>query len=90
MKIALISCSKSKRKGNKSTTPDKLYTSPLFRKQLEKAKELNADKIFVLSTKYGLMGMNERHKPYNQVMMKKSAKQQKVWDKRTLNELERY
>ena len=56
-KVVLISCV-SKKLLHKSMAQD-LYVSPLFQKNLQYAKSLNSDKIFILSAKYGLLKLNE-------------------------------
>ena len=56
-----------------------LYISPLFQKNLKYAKKLNADKIFILSAKYGLLDLNDEIEPYNMTLNEMSNKEIKVW-----------
>ena len=52
-KVTLISCVK-KKLDLKSKAQD-LYQSPLFKKNLAYAKQINSDEIYILSAKYGLL-----------------------------------
>ena len=65
-KIVLISCV-SKKLSHKSKAQE-LYISPLFRKNIQYAKSLNPDKIFILSAKYGLIKLEEEIEPYNKTL----------------------
>jgi hypothetical protein len=56
-KVVLISCA-SKKLPHKAKAKD-LYISPLFKKNLAFAHFLRADKIFILSAKYGLLSLEQ-------------------------------
>ncbi|WP_353763501.1 DUF6884 domain-containing protein, partial [Oceanithermus sp.] len=56
-KIVLISCA-SKKMPHKAKA-EELYTSQLFRKSLEYARQLSPEKVFVLSAKYGLITLDD-------------------------------
>jgi len=62
MKIALISCSKSK-KSYPCPAAEMYSPSHLFSLSYEYAKRV-ADKVFILSTKYGLLEESDEIKPY--------------------------
>ena len=86
-KIVLISCV-SKKLNHKSKAQD-LYISPLFRKNLQYAKSLNADKIFILSAEYGLLDLNREIEPYDKTLNKMSSDEIKEWANSVLNQLQK-
>ena len=76
-KVVLISCVKSK-----LSVPAKakdLYTSDLFRSALEYAYYLKADKIFILSAKYGLLELDEEIAPYEMTLNKMGEPEKRAW-----------
>jgi len=62
-KVVLIACSAKKKE--KQCAAEFMYTSDLFRKSLAYALTLGADKIYILSAKYGLLTLDEEIKPYD-------------------------
>ena len=86
-KVVLISCV-SKKLNYKSKAQD-LYVSSLFKKNLQYAKSLNPDKIFILSAKYGLLRLNEEIEPYNKTLNKMRSKEIKEWANSVLNQLKK-
>ena len=62
-KIVLISCS-SKKLPHGAAAKD-LYISSLFRLSQRYAQTLGAEKIFILSAKHGLLGLNDVIEPYD-------------------------
>ena len=61
--IILLSCGKSKQ-----SCPCKakdMYTGALFKKSLQVATKLHPNAIYILSAKYGVLGLNEYIEPYN-------------------------
>lgn len=84
-KIVLISCV-SKKLNHKSKAQD-LYVSPLFRKNLQYARSLNPDKIFILSAKYGLLRLNEEIEPYDKTLNKMRSNEIKGWANSVLNQM---
>lgn len=86
-KIVLISCV-SKKLNHKSLAQN-LYTSSLFKKNLQYAKSLNPDKIFILSAKYGLLKLNEEIEPYNKTLNEMSSSEIKEWSSSVLNQLKK-
>ena len=83
--IVLISCA-SKKLPHKVKAKD-LYTSPLFKYNLEYAKSLNPDKIFILSAKHGLINLNQEIEPYNQTLNKMNKKEIQLWAEKVINQL---
>ena len=86
-KVVLISCV-SKKLHHKSKAQD-LYVSPLFKKNLQYAKSLNADNIFILSAKYGLLRLNEEIEPYDKTLNKMCSNEIKKWANYVLNQLKK-
>ena len=86
-KIVLISCV-SKKLDRKSKSKD-LYISPLFRYALKYAKSLNPDKIFILSAKYGLVGLDDEIEPYDLTLNKMKSDEIKIWANNVLKQLAR-
>jgi len=84
-KIVLISCA-SKKKLEKAKAKD-LYISLLFKLNLEYAKSLKPDKIFILSAKYGLLDLEEGIEPYDLTLNKIKDKEIKIWADKVLEQL---
>jgi len=85
MKIVLISCVAKKRKV-KSLAKD-MYISPLFKGAYKYAKKIKADKIYILSAKYGLLEENDVIEDYNETLNTKSAPEIKEWSVKVLTSL---
>lgn len=77
MRIALISCSKEK-KGYPSPAWELYSASNLFSLSYQYAKK-NADKIYILSAKYGLVAEDQVIPPYNQTLKEMNRQQQLNW-----------
>jgi len=74
--IALISCG-SKKLDKKAQAQD-MFISPLFKKSLEYAKKvLKPDGIYILSAKYGLLGLKTDIEPYNMALNNMSTQDKK-------------
>jgi hypothetical protein len=85
MRIALISCVKSKLK---HPAPAKdLYISPLFKFSLKYAKSLNPDRIFILSAKYGFLDLDQNIEPYELTLNKMKKNDVKIWSEKVLEKL---
>ncbi len=85
MKVALISC--SKRKQNTACTAAEMYApSELFSLSYEYAKHV-ADRIFILSAKYGLLEEDTRIAPYNVTLSQLSEAQRMVWARNVIYQL---
>jgi len=85
MKIALISCT-SRKKSYKCQAKDLYSESSRFQLAFSFAK-LIADKIFILSAKYGLIPENMIIEPYNETLKDKSTQERRAWAEMVLNEL---
>ena len=93
MKIILISCSKNKlelRPGQKVYAKD-LYVSNLFKlSYLFAQKEIDcnrADKIYILSAKYGLLDPFDRICTYNLTLKDMTVQKRKEWSSFVLNQM---
>lgn len=84
MVISLIGCVKLKL--TKSTFAEKIYVSTLFKYSLEYAKQ-RSDRIFILSAKYGLLGLDTIIEPYNETLNGKSDKEIKEWSKKVFKSI---
>lgn len=87
-KIILISCVSKKR--NSAASASELYTSPLFVKSLNYARNQNPDMIFVLSALYGLVPIDKEIEPYNKTLNKMSSKENMEWADRVIKSLEEF
>ena len=85
MKIVLISC--VSKKHNYPCKAVEMYISPLFKGAYKYAKIINADKIFILSAKYGLLDEDTLITPYNETLNTKSDKEIRIWADNVLAEL---
>ncbi|QHE63103.1 hypothetical protein FHE72_20405 [Rossellomorea vietnamensis] len=87
MRIALISCTKSK-----DTVPcmakDMYLKSDLFTKASTYVKQNNYDNWFILSAKYGLLSKEEVIEPYNLTLKTMKTMERKQWSLKVLNQLE--
>ncbi len=85
MRVVLISCVSKKR--CVTSMAKEMYISPLFKGAYKYAKKINADKIFILSAKYGLLEENDVIEPYNETLNKKNNLEIKLWAKKVLARL---
>jgi hypothetical protein len=83
--IVLISCV-SLKLNHKAKAQD-LYISPLFKKNLQYARTLRPDKIFILSAKYGLVGLDDEIDTYNVTLNEMRADEIKAWSAHVLEQL---
>lgn len=79
MKVVLISCVAKKR--NCASLAKDLYVSPLFKGAYRYAQKLDADIIYILSAKYGLLNCNDFVQPYNKTLNTKPLKEVQQWAK---------
>jgi hypothetical protein len=84
-RIVLISCVSQKQ--SYPCRAEELYTSTLFRKNLTYARSLRPDAIYVLSAKYGLVGLDTVIEPYDLTLNTMSAAERKTWAKGVLQQL---
>ena len=85
MRVALIQCTSSK-KSYKCRASELYSESPRFRLAYELAK-LVADKILILSAKYGLIPEDMIIEPYNETLLDKSAQERRLWGEKVISEL---
>jgi hypothetical protein len=64
-----------------------LYCSDFFRKCLAYAESLNPDKILVLSSKYGIVGLDEEKESYDVDLKGKPAGVRRRWAEKVIAEL---
>ncbi|MFH2102152.1 MAG: DUF6884 domain-containing protein [Chloroflexota bacterium] len=84
-KIVLISCV-SKKRPYRSKAKD-LYISALFKKNLAYARRLNPDAIYILSAKYGLLGLETEIEPYDLTLNNMPAGEIRKWAQSVLRQL---
>ena len=77
--IVFISCVKTKL--NQKSTAEKLYQSPLFKKQLMYAKQITdqSDDIYILSAKHGVLELHDVIHPYELTLNNMNKAEQKKW-----------
>lgn len=76
MNIAIISCVKTKKQG-KLPAKD-LYNSPLFKYSYNYTK-VRYDKVYILSTLYGVLEPNDVIEYYELTLNKMNAQQKRQW-----------
>lgn len=76
MRIAFISCVKTKKNGTHRA--DELYISTYFKYSLRYA-EKHFDKVYILSAKYGLLERSDFITKYEVTLKNKSVKEKKIW-----------
>jgi hypothetical protein len=75
--IVLISCVKTKLEGRVRARD--LFISSYFKKRLKYAESLNPDRIFILSSKYGLLTLDEKVESYDVELSKMPAAKRRQW-----------
>ena len=85
MKIYLISCVKQKR--DITCKAKEMYTSHLFQGAYKYAQKMQADRIFILSAKYGLLREDDIIEPYNETLNTKHKQEVYEWSNRVLSKL---
>ena len=83
--IVLISCVSVKL--SHKAKAEELYISPLFKYGLAYAKSMRPDKIYILSAKYGLLGLNEIIEPYNTTLNTMKNDEIKIWSQKVLDQM---
>ena len=84
-RIALISC--SKRKKSCQCPASELYSASLLFSLLYKYAKANADRVYILSAKHGLVAEDESLEPYDETLNTKPAAERRAWAQRVLNQL---
>lgn len=86
MKIGLTSCTKLK-KDYKCKASIMYEDSKYFNAGIKYLKNINVDKIYVLSAKYGLISLDDEIEPYNIVLLNTTKKYRNAWNKKVLGQL---
>jgi hypothetical protein len=84
-KIVLISCVSKKQPFK--TKAEHLYISPLFKLNLQYARSLKPDRIFILSAKHGLLSLDNEIEPYDETLNTKSTREIKQWANKVVEDL---
>lgn len=85
--IILIACSKTKLP--RTAKAEDLYQGALFKKTLQYAKRLQHDEIYILSSKYGLVALDQEIAPYNLTLKTTLAQYRMAWTQKVINQLEK-
>lgn len=85
--IVLIAC--ATRKGARPAKAADLYQSSLFRKSMAYARSLRPHAIYILSAKYGLLGVEDEIVPYDLTLNEMSRAAAEEWAVRVLDQLRR-
>lgn len=89
MLIVLIGCSKQKAKC--AAIPCLLYKGTRFQLALDKAiGPLQADRIFAISAKHGLLPLYEKIEPYDESLADKSPEERDAWGREVAQRLRPY
>lgn len=88
MKIVLISCGKDKR--DYTCKASDLYCGKLFKMVLRYAKSLNADKIYILSAKHGLVDLDEYISPYDYSLCKQKKAIRQAWASMVVEQMKQH
>mgnify|MGYP001608170353 CR=1 FL=1 len=83
-KIVLISCV-SKKLAHPASAQD-LYISPLFRLNLQYARKLQPDAIYILSAKHGLLDLDTEVEPYDLTLNDMATRQVQAWAEQVLEQ----
>lgn len=62
--------------------------STLFKLNLQYARKLKPDAIFILSAKHGLLTLNDEIEPYNVTLNKMGANERKAWANKVIEQLQ--
>jgi hypothetical protein len=84
-KVVFISCV-SKKLPHQALAKD-LYISPLFKLNLAYARKLKPKKIFILSAKHGVLGLNDTVAPYDTTLNHMRDPERRAWGKKVMTQL---
>jgi hypothetical protein len=77
----------SKKQAVKSRAAE-LYTSKLFKLNLQYARKLKPDAIFILSARHGLVALDDEIEPYNVTLNEMRVDERKVWANKIIEQLQ--
>lgn len=83
--IILIAC--CKRKAKEKLPASKLYQGDLFCKSLAYAKGIHPASIYILSAKYGLVGLEDEIEPYDTTLNSMPVSKRREWSSGVLGQL---
>jgi hypothetical protein len=84
--VVLISCSNKKRLSGMKVQD--LYISPLFIKSLNYAEKiLKPARIYILSTKHGLLELDKIIEPYDETLNSKNRHEKVIWSQKVIKQL---
>lgn len=83
--VVLLSCSSLKSK--ERTKAEYMYTGSLFRYSLLYARSLKPDRIYILSSKHKLIGLDREIDPYKESLNDMTAACRKSWSEDILSQL---
>ncbi len=88
--IALISCVSMKL--DKKAKVKDIYISPLFKKNLEYARNRNTpdESIFILSALHGLIGLEEEIDPYDVTLIDMSTREKNQWARKVFKQIQNH
>lgn len=86
VRVGLIGCTSSKLE-TPCRAVDMFSASVYFNLRLEYCKKNNIDKIFILSSKYGLLELDDVIEPYDCYLKTMSKEYRSEWDEKVLNQL---
>ena len=83
--VVFISCVKKKQ--DCECRAEEMYTSDLFKKSLQYAKQLKPRKIYILSALYGVLELDDVITPYNVTLVTSTESERKVWAEKVRQQL---
>ena len=86
-KVILISCASKKLRTRAKA--ESLYVSPLFKFNLAYARKLNPDAVYILSAKYGLLGLDQVIQPYEAALNDMSTSKIRHWAHKVIKQMKR-
>jgi hypothetical protein len=86
-RIVLIECAAQQNRNVDKCRAEELYTSQLFRQSLAYARTLRPDEIFILSSNYGLLNLDDEVSPYDVNLREMHAPERRALAERILESL---
>ena len=83
--IVLVGC--GAKKASFPCSAEAMYQGVLFKKALAYAKQMQPDKIYIISAKYHLLELGDDIEPYNETLNNKNASEIKRWSEIVLESL---
>lgn len=83
--FVLIACASGKL--DRRARADSLYQSSLFHKSLLYSRTLDADGVFILSAKHGLLKLDEEIEPYDLTLNRMPVQSRREWAGRVLRQI---